>query len=125
MALALQSKLIVADEPVTTLDVLVQKQILDLLLQLRASAGISIVLVTHDIGVVSYVCDRVVVMYAGQAVEQGRAENVLALPVHPYDGASAGHPSSGGLPARSGVHRGLSARSSIYLRVGVSVAAHR
>jgi peptide/nickel transport system ATP-binding protein len=84
MALALRPKLIVADEPVTALDVLIQKQILDLLVSLRASFGVSIVLVTHDIGVVGYACDRVAVMYAGQVVEEGDVHDVLSTPTHPY-----------------------------------------
>ena len=84
MALALEPKLIVADEPVTALDVLIQKQILDLLLDLRIRLGVSLIIVTHDIGVVGYVCDRVAVMYAGQVVEEGDADQVLAHPAHPY-----------------------------------------
>ncbi|QPC90748.1 ABC transporter ATP-binding protein [Mesorhizobium sp. INR15] len=84
MALALHPKLIVADEPVTALDVLVQKQILDLLVELRSTHGISIIMVTHDIGVVGYACDRVAVMYGGQIVEHGRTEEVLANQAHPY-----------------------------------------
>ena len=84
MALALKPKLIVADEPVTALDVLIQKQILDLLVSLRTSFGVSIVLVTHDIGVIGYACDRVAVMYAGQVVEEGSVEDVLSMPAHPY-----------------------------------------
>lgn len=84
MALALRPRLIVADEPVTALDVLVQKQILDLLLDLRRRFGISLIIVTHDIGVVGYVCDRVAVMYAGQVVEEGSVNEVLSHPAHPY-----------------------------------------
>jgi len=84
MALALKPKLIVADEPVTALDVLIQKQILDLLVSLRTSFGVSIVLVTHDIGVIGYACDRVAVMYAGQVVEEGSVDDVLSTPAHPY-----------------------------------------
>lgn len=84
MALALRPKLIVADEPVTALDVLIQKQILDLLMELRASLGLSLIIITHDIGVVSQACDRVVVMYGGQVVEEGRVDDVLLHPAHPY-----------------------------------------
>lgn len=84
MALALDPKLIIADEPVTAVDVLVQKQILDLLIELRARLAISIVLVTHDIGVVGYACDRVAVMYGGKVVEEGETEAMFADPAHPY-----------------------------------------
>ena len=84
MALALEPHLIIADEPVTALDVIVQRQILDVLRSLRDRLGISVVLVTHDISVVAYVCDRMAVMYAGQVVEEGPVSAVLARPNHPY-----------------------------------------
>lgn len=74
----------IADEPVTALDVIVQRQILDQLLDLQRRLGISVILVTHDISVVAHVCDRVVVMYAGQVVEEGPMARVLTAPVHPY-----------------------------------------
>ena len=84
LALALNPKLLIADEPVTALDVIVQRQVLDTLRDLQQRFGLSIVLVTHDISVVAYVCDRVVVMYAGQVVESGPVGEVLARPFHPY-----------------------------------------
>jgi peptide/nickel transport system ATP-binding protein len=84
MALALEPKLVMADEPVTALDVIVQRQVLDLLKSLQARLGLSVVLVTHDISVVAYVCDRVVVMYAGRVVEAGPVAEVLERPLHPY-----------------------------------------
>ena len=84
MALALEPSLIVADEPVTALDVIVQRQILDVFRSLRDRLGISVVIVTHDISVVAYACDRVAVMYAGKVVEEGSAEEVLTAPAHPY-----------------------------------------
>jgi peptide/nickel transport system ATP-binding protein len=84
MALALEPRLIVADEPVTALDVIVQRQILDVFRSLRDRLGVSVVLVTHDISVVAYVCDRMAVMYAGQVVEEGPVEEVLSRPNHPY-----------------------------------------
>jgi peptide/nickel transport system ATP-binding protein len=84
MALALEPKLVMADEPVTALDVIVQRQVLDLLKSLQARLGLSVVLVTHDISVVAYACDRVVVMYAGRVVESGRVAEVLERPRHPY-----------------------------------------
>lgn len=84
LALALDPKLIIADEPVTALDVIVQRQILDQLKDLRDRLGISVILVTHDISVVAYVCDRVVVMYAGKVVESGPMSATLTEPAHPY-----------------------------------------
>jgi peptide/nickel transport system ATP-binding protein len=84
MALALEPSLLLADEPVTALDVIVQRQILDVLRSLQQRLHLSMVLVTHDISVVAYLCDEVVVMYAGQAVESGPVREVLARPRHPY-----------------------------------------
>ena len=84
LALALDPKLIIADEPVTALDVIVQRQILDQLLDLQKRLKISVILVTHDISVVAYTCDHVVVMYAGQVIEAGPTEHVLTQPSHPY-----------------------------------------
>ena len=84
LALALDPKLIIADEPVTALDVIVQRQILDQLRALKETLGISVILVTHDISVVAYVCDRVVVMYAGRVVESGPMAATLTAPAHPY-----------------------------------------
>jgi peptide/nickel transport system ATP-binding protein len=84
IALALEPKLVLADEPVTALDVIVQRQVLDVLKELQARLGLSVVLVTHDISVVAYACDRVVVMYAGRVVESGRVAEVLERPRHPY-----------------------------------------
>ncbi len=84
LALALEPRLLIADEPVTALDVIVQRQILDALLELRQRLGIAVLLVTHDIGVVAYACDRVAVMYAGQVVEEGPAATLLGQPAHPY-----------------------------------------
>ncbi len=84
LALALNPKLVIADEPVTALDVIVQRQILDQLRDLQQQLGISVILVTHDISVVAYICDRTVVMYAGKVAEQGRMETTLTRPAHPY-----------------------------------------
>lgn len=84
MALALDPKLVIADEPTTALDVTVQAQILDLLRMLQAEHGAAILFVTHDLGVVAEMADRVVVMYAGIAVEQGTVRQVLKDPQHPY-----------------------------------------
>jgi oligopeptide/dipeptide ABC transporter ATP-binding protein len=84
MGLALNPKLLIADEPTTALDVTIQAQILDLMLELRKKTGASIVLITHDLGVISETADRVAVMYAGQLVEQSRVEVLFDKPLHPY-----------------------------------------
>jgi peptide/nickel transport system ATP-binding protein len=84
MALALEPSLLLADEPVTALDVIVQRQILDTLRALQQRLKLSMVLVTHDISVVAYLCDEVVVMYAGQVIESGPVREVLGRPRHPY-----------------------------------------
>ena len=83
MALACGPHLLIADEPTTALDVTIQAQILDLLRQLQAD-GLSILFITHDLGVVAEMARRVVVMYAGQVVEQGPVADVLERPLHPY-----------------------------------------
>lgn len=84
MALSCEPDLIVADEPTTALDVTSQAQILDLLRRLRATHGTAVVLITHDMGVISEMADRVLVMYAGRAVEVGPRRWVLTAPRHPY-----------------------------------------
>ncbi|GIG85813.1 dipeptide/oligopeptide/nickel ABC transporter ATP-binding protein [Plantactinospora endophytica] len=84
MALVNDPDLLVADEPTTALDVTVQAQILDLLADLQSEFNSAIVLITHDLGVVSQVADDVLVMYAGRAVEHGNVEQVLRRPQHPY-----------------------------------------
>jgi oligopeptide/dipeptide ABC transporter ATP-binding protein len=84
MALANGPDLLIADEPTTALDVTIQAQILELLLELRREMGMAVVLITHDLGVVAEVCDRVVVMYAGQVVEEGPVEAIFQRPAHPY-----------------------------------------
>ena len=84
MALSCQPDLLIADEPTTALDVTIQAQILDLLAELRQRLGMAIILITHDLGVVAEVCDRVIVMYAGQVVEQGTVEEIFNNPRHPY-----------------------------------------
>jgi len=84
MALACNPKLLIADEPTTALDVTIQAQILDLMRDLRSQLGMSILLITHDLGVVAEMCDDAVVMYAGRVVEQGPVEDVFRSPQHPY-----------------------------------------
>lgn len=84
MALACQPKILLADEPTTALDVTVQSQILELLVDLQSSSGMTIVIITHDLGVVAETCDRVIVMYAGQIVEEGSVQDIFTSPKHPY-----------------------------------------
>ena len=84
MALGCNPQLLIADEPTTALDVTIQAQILDLMLQLNRDVGTAIMLITHDLGVVAEVCERVNVMYAGQIVESGEAERIFGEPQHPY-----------------------------------------
>jgi oligopeptide/dipeptide ABC transporter ATP-binding protein len=94
MALAAGPKLLIADEPTTALDVTVQKQILDLLDRLRRELGLGLLFITHDLGVVAQLADRVAVMYAGRIVEEGPTIDVLRAPRHPYtQGLLAASPS--------------------------------
>jgi oligopeptide/dipeptide ABC transporter ATP-binding protein len=83
-ALACRPKLLIADEPTTALDVTIQAQVLDLIAELRRELGMAVVLITHDLGVVAEHADRVMVMYAGQVVEEGPTEAVIERPMHPY-----------------------------------------
>ena len=84
LGIACDPVLLLADEPTTALDVTIQDQILSLLADLQAEYGMTLILVSHDFGVIGQVCDRVAVMYAGRVVETGRVEEVLETPRHPY-----------------------------------------
>ncbi len=84
MALSCNPQVLIADEPTTALDVTIQAQILDLLKSLQDKMGMALILITHDLGVVAEVCDDVMVMYAGKAVEQGTAYEIFKNPKHPY-----------------------------------------
>lgn len=84
MALACNPKILIADEPTTALDVTIQAQILDLLAELQSNNGMTVILITHDLGVVTEVCKRAVVMYAGQIVEEGPVDQLFRSPKHPY-----------------------------------------
>jgi oligopeptide/dipeptide ABC transporter ATP-binding protein len=84
LALALRAKLVIADEPTTSLDVIVEAKFLDLLRELRQEFDLTILLITHNIGVVAEVCDRVAVMYAARLVEIGDVRSIFANPKHPY-----------------------------------------
>jgi oligopeptide/dipeptide ABC transporter ATP-binding protein len=84
MMLACQPKLLIADEPTTGLDVTIQAQIFELIKEVQSETGATLLLITHDLGVVSEVCQRVAVMYAGQIMEIARVEKLFAQPQHPY-----------------------------------------
>ena len=84
MALSLEAQLLIADEPTTALDVTIQAQILDLLVKLRDEKGVTIILITHDMGVVAETCDWVAVFYAGRVVETGTVSDIFQRPKHPY-----------------------------------------
>ncbi len=87
LGIAGEPRLLVADEPTTALDVTVQRRLLELLTELCASTGMALILVTHDLGVVSDVCDSVLVMYAGQSMESGSTETIFGRSRHPYTAA--------------------------------------
>ncbi len=84
MALACDPKLLIADEPTTALDVTIQAQILKLLKDLKAHKGMSIIMITHDLGIVSDICDKVIVVYLGQIVEAASVRELFSQPLHPY-----------------------------------------
>lgn len=84
IALVSQPSLIICDEPTTSLDVTIEAQILDLLLELREKLGTSIIMITHDLGVIARLCDRVIVMYGGKVVERGTAQEIFYDTAHPY-----------------------------------------
>ncbi|MGI1657770.1 MAG: ABC transporter ATP-binding protein [Desulfitobacterium sp.] len=84
IALACEPKLLIADEPTTALDVTIQAQIIELMMNLREKMGMSIILITHDLGVVAGMCDRIAVMYAGKVIESGTADEIFYQPSHEY-----------------------------------------
>jgi peptide/nickel transport system ATP-binding protein/oligopeptide transport system ATP-binding protein len=84
MAISCRPKLLIADEPTTALDVTVQAQIFDLMREIQAQFGVAIVLITHDMGAIAEMTDRVAVMYAGRIIEQGLSDAILDNPMHPY-----------------------------------------
>lgn len=84
MALACNPEILIADEPTTALDVTIQAQVLRLINELKVELGTAVILITHDLGVVAEVCDRVMVMYAGQVVEEGSVDDIFHRPGHPY-----------------------------------------
>lgn len=84
IALACEPKLLIADEPTTALDVTIQAQILELMMELKEKLGMAIIMITHDLGVVASMCDRIAVMYAGKVVEYGTTEDIFYNPSHEY-----------------------------------------
>jgi peptide/nickel transport system ATP-binding protein len=84
MAISCEPELIIADEPTTALDVTLQRQVIDLLASLRERLGLSLLLITHDLGVVAETCEKAVVMYGGQVVESGDTKTLLHRPAHDY-----------------------------------------
>ena len=107
MAIACRPRLLIADEPTTALDVTVQAQVLELLSSLQQEFGMAVLFVTHDLGVIAEVCDRVAVMYAGQIVEESPVQNLFAHPKHPYtEGLLGAMPQVGRLGERLSVIRG-------------------
>ncbi|HBO39195.1 MAG TPA: dipeptide ABC transporter ATP-binding protein [Pasteurellaceae bacterium] len=84
MAIACKPKLLIADEPTTALDVTIQAQIVDLLLELQKKENMALILITHDLALVAEAAQRIIVMYAGQIVEEGKAEEIFKAPKHPY-----------------------------------------
>jgi peptide/nickel transport system ATP-binding protein/oligopeptide transport system ATP-binding protein len=84
MAIACEPSLIIADEPTTALDVTIQAQILDIIRSLKENSGVSVLLITHNLGVVADAAEKVVVMYAGKVVEQAGVEQIFETPSHPY-----------------------------------------
>lgn len=94
VALSCNPEILIADEPTTALDVTIQAQILQLLMDIRRERGLSIILITHDLGIVAQTCDRIAVMREGRLVEQGKKRDLLRAPTHPYTKALIGsHPS--------------------------------
>jgi peptide/nickel transport system ATP-binding protein len=101
MALACRPDLLIADEPTTALDVMVQSQVLSVLSALVAEQGLGMMFISHDLSVLADLCDRIAVMYAGRVVEVGAADEVFSTPLHPYAGAlSAAFPRIGDAAAR-------------------------
>jgi oligopeptide/dipeptide ABC transporter ATP-binding protein len=84
MALSCRPKLLIADEPTTALDVTIQAQIVDLMIKLKEEIGTSIILITHNLGLIAEMAQRVIVMYAGKVVEEGNVEELFEKPLHPY-----------------------------------------
>jgi peptide/nickel transport system ATP-binding protein len=122
LALACKPKILLADEPTTALDATVQIQILLLLRELQREFGMSVIFVTHDIGVAIEICDRVAVMYAGQIVETGTLSQIVRAPIHPY--ARGLLASSGWKPSRGRRPRSTRRRSAARSRRAAALRKH-
>ena len=105
MALSCNPKLLIADEPTTALDVTIQAQILDILRRLRDERGMSILFITHDLGVIAEIADDVAVMFRGKLVEYGDVEQIFGAPKHPYTKGPAGLPPAAGHEVPAPAHR--------------------
>lgn len=115
VALSCDPEILIADEPTTALDVTIQAQILQLLMQIRDQRGLSIILITHDLGVVAQTCDRIAVMRNGKLLEQGLKQDVLSQPRDPYTrNLIASHPS---MPAKASLHHRVGSGDTTLLQV--------
>jgi oligopeptide transport system ATP-binding protein len=124
MAIALDPRILIADEPTTALDVTVQAQVMDLLKDLQRETGMGLILITHDLGVVNEVADDVAVMYAGRIVERGTVDDVFSDPAHPYtDGLMSSVPqveAKGAIPSGCPFHP-----RCVHRRLGAAAAPGR
>ena len=111
IALAGGPKLIIADEPTTNLDVTIQAQYLDLLMDIQQETGVAMIFVTHNLGIVAKMCDRMAVMYAGRIVEMGAVRDLFNAPKHPYTKALLGSMAKLGSKEPLLCHPGPAARS--------------
>lgn len=124
MALSCKAEVLIADEPTTALDVTIQAQILELIQKLSLNMGTAVILITHDLGVVAGMCDRVCVMYAGRIVEQALTDDLFSSPAHPYtEGliASVPHMDPASKAKRLFSIEGSRRMSSICLRAVLSI----
>ena len=101
MALACEPRLLIADEPTTALDVTIQAQILELIIELKNKLGMAIIMITHDLGIVANMCEKIAVMYAGHIIEYGTTDDIFYHPKHEYTkGLLAFHPSMDNMKER-------------------------